>query len=96
MKSKNLKKMELVMEVAKISETTKAVAEKCVNAFITTVENALCNKQAITLVGFGSFSVSQRKARNGRNPQTGAVIKIPATNVVRFKVGKTLKEKVKK
>ncbi len=64
-------------------------------SLIKTISDTLKKKGRLALAGFGTFSVNQRKAREGRNPQTGKPIKIPATKVVKFKPGKQLKEKVK-
>jgi len=88
-------KAELVEAVAKSASLTKATAEKAVGAFITTVSGALKKGDRVTLVGFGSFEVASRKARTGRNPQTGKAIKIAAKKVPVFKAGKGLKDAVK-
>jgi DNA-binding protein HU-beta len=89
-------KAELVEAVAKSSSLTKAAAEKAVNAVINTVSSALKKGDRVTLVGFGSFEVANRKARTGRNPQTGKEIKIAAAKVPKFRPGKALKEVVAK
>ena len=68
--------------------------EKALNAFVDTTKDTLGKKESIQLVGFGTFSVSSRAARTGRNPQTGKEIKIAAKNVAKFKAGKALDEKV--
>jgi DNA-binding protein HU-beta len=65
------------------------------DGFISAVSGALATGDKITLVGFGTFSVGERAAREGRNPRTGEKIKIPASKTVRFKAGKALSEKVK-
>ena len=88
-------KAELVEAVAKSAGLTKAAAEKAVGAFITTVGGALKKGDRVTLVGFGSFEVASRKARTGRNPQTGKEIRIPAKKVPKFSPGKALKNAVK-
>ena len=88
-------KAELVEAVAKSAGLTKAAAEKAVGAFITTVGSALKKGDRVTLVGFGSFEVASRKARTGRNPQTGAEIRIPAARVPKFRAGKALKDAVR-
>ena len=88
-------KAELVEAVAKSASLTKAAAEKAVGAFITTVTGALKKGDRVTLVGFGSFEVASRKARTGRNPQTGEAIQIKAKRVARFKPGKELETSVK-
>lgn len=77
--------------VAKSAGLTKAAAEKAVGAIVTTVSNALKEGDRVTLVGFGSFEVTRRKARTGRNPQTGKEINIKAAQVPKFRPGKNLK-----
>jgi DNA-binding protein HU-beta len=89
-------KAELVEAVAKSANLTKAAAEKAVGAFISTVSGALKKGDRVTLVGFGSFEVASRKARTGRNPQTGKEIKIAAAKVPKFRPGKALKDAVAK
>jgi DNA-binding protein HU-beta len=89
-------KAELVEAVAKSAGLTKAAAEKAVGAFITAVSGALKKGDRVTLVGFGSFEVANRKARTGRNPQTGKEIKIAAAKVPKFRAGKALKDAVAK
>jgi len=88
-------KADLVAEIANESGLTKSLAEKALDGFVSAVSAALSDGDKFTLVGFGSFSVGARSEREGRNPRTGEVIKIPASKVVRFKAGKTLSEKVK-
>ncbi len=87
-------KAELIDSVAKSASLTKAAAEKAVNGFISAVSDALKKGDRVTLVGFGSFEVATRKARTGRNPQTGKEIKIAAAKVPKFKPGKALKDSV--
>ncbi len=87
-------KSELVAEIAKKSQLTKADAENALNAFIDIAKKTLKKEGGLALAGFGSFIVSKRKARKGRNPQTGEVINIKASKVVRFRAGKALKEKL--
>ena len=88
-------KAELVEKMAKDAGISKAAAAKVLDSFAGSVTKALKKKDGkITLVGFGTFSKSRRKARKGRNPQTGEAIKIKATNVVRFKAGKKLKDAI--
>jgi DNA-binding protein HU-beta len=89
-------KGELVEKIAKEAGLTKADAERALNAFTDTVKKSLKKGDAVALVGFGTFDVSKRKARVGRNPQTGAELKIPACRVPKFKAGKGLKDAVKK
>lgn len=92
--SKNLTKAELVATAAKDAGITKAATEKVLTSILNTIQDGLTNGQRITLVGFGTFSVGGRKARKGRNPQTNAVINIPAAKVAKFKPGKALKDAV--
>ncbi|MBJ6725636.1 HU family DNA-binding protein [Geomesophilobacter sediminis] len=87
-------KAELVDAVAKSANLSKGAAEKAVGAFINSVSGALKKGERVTLVGFGSFEVSSRQARTGRNPQTGKEIKIAAANVPKFRPGKALKDAV--
>lgn len=87
-------KAELVAEIAKKSKITKADAERALNSFIEVAKKTLKKEGRLPLAGFGSFVVSKRKARKGRNPQTGEPIKIKASKVVRFKAGKALKDKI--
>ena len=88
-------KAELVEKMAKDAKISKAAAAAALSSFMEGVTKALKKKDGkVTLVGFGTFSKSRRKARKGRNPQTGDPIKIKATNVVKFKAGKKLKDSV--
>ena len=88
-------KAELVEQAAKDANISKVAAAAALNSFMDSVTKALKKKDGkVTLVGFGTFSKARRKARKGRNPQTGAPIKIKATNVVKFKAGKKLKDSV--
>lgn len=80
---------------AKAGLASKASAEKVLNAFLAAISGALAKNGKVRLIGFGSFSVVKRKARTGRNPQTGKAIKIPAKKAVKFTAGKTLKKTVK-
>ena len=91
-----MKKVELVEAVAKKAGLTKADAGRAVDATIEAVTKALAKGDKVPLVGFGTFGVSKRAARTGRNPQTGAEVKIPARNAVTFKAGSALKEAVNK
>ena len=88
-----MNKGDLVNEVAKVTSTKKA-AQEAVDCILTSITKALRKKDTVTLVGFGTFSVSKRKARTGRNPQTGEKIKIKAKNVPKFTAGKALKDMV--
>lgn len=89
-----MNKGELVSKIAEQAELKKADAEKALNALISTVTEELANGGEIALVGFGTFKVSERAARSGRNPQTGETIQIAAAKVPSFKAGKGLKEAV--
>ncbi len=86
-------KADLIEKMAKDASITKAAAGAALDSFITNVSKALKKKDGkVTLVGFGTFSKQRRKARKGRNPQTGEAIKIKAKNVVKFKAGKKLQD----
>ncbi len=88
-------KAELVEKMANDANISKAAAGVALNSFMANVTKALKKKEGkVTLVGFGTFSKSRRKARKGRNPQTGEPIKIKASNVVKFKAGKKLKDAI--
>ncbi|MDO8643810.1 MAG: HU family DNA-binding protein [bacterium] len=87
-------KAELINSVARDCNCSKAAAERALNAVTHNISKALRKKDKITLTGFGTFCVSRRKARVGRNPQTGAEIQIKATNVPRFRPGKELRKAV--
>lgn len=88
-------KTELVEKIAKDTGLSKAAAGQAVNSFLGNITKELKKKNGkVTLVGFGTFAKVRRKARKGRNPQTGETIKIKASNSVRFKPGKTLKDSI--
>ena len=88
-------KAELIEQAAKDAKISKVAAAAALDSFMDGVAKSLKKKDGkVTLVGFGTFSKVRRKARKGRNPQTGAPIKIKATNVVKFKAGKKLKDSV--
>jgi DNA-binding protein HU-beta len=89
-----MNKGELIEAVAAAADLTKADAGKAVEAFIDTVSRALRKGEQVSIVGFGSFQVKSRAARDGRNPKTGATIHIPASRVPGFKAGKALKDAV--
>lgn len=82
-----MNKAELVTAMAEKSGLTKASAEKALNALTETITESMKKGERVGLVGFGSFSVTERSARTGRNPQTGKEIKIPAKKVVKYKPG---------
>src|SRR3989338_5458692 len=92
----NMNKSELIEAIAAASDISKAAATRALDAMTDNISAALCNGDDVILVGFGTFSVTQRAARQGRNPQTGAMMQIPASKVVRFKTGKALKDAVNK
>ena len=87
-------KADLVSKISSDCELTKAAAEKALSSALEGITAALKNGDSLTLVGFGTFSISNRAARKGRNPQTGDEIQISAKKVVKFKAGKTLSESV--
>jgi Bacterial nucleoid DNA-binding protein len=89
-----MNKAELIDEVAKVT-CSKKEADEAISATIAAIQKALKKGDSVTLVGFGTFRVSKRKARKGRNPQTGEAIKIAAKKVPVFKAGKTFKDAVK-
>ncbi|MFZ5639144.1 MAG: HU family DNA-binding protein [Bacillota bacterium] len=89
-------KTELISQVAEKCDLKKKDVEKAVNAVFQTITQALAKGQKAQFIGFGTFEVKQRKARKGRNPQSGKVINIPASKAPVFKAGKALKEKVAK
>lgn len=85
-------KAELVAAIAKDADITKVAAGKALDSFLSNVVEGLKKEGRLGLVGFGTFSLVKRNARTGRNPQTGAAIKIKAKKVVKFKAGKGLSE----
>ncbi len=89
-----MNKTDLVNSMAEQAGITKTAANKALDAFLNDVEGALQKGKRVSLVGFGSWSVSRRAAREGRDPRTGQVIKIKAKNVVKFKAGSDLSNAV--
>jgi DNA-binding protein HU-beta len=89
-----MNKTDLISVVASKSKLTKTDASKVVDAMLESITKALRKKEEVRLVGFGTFSITNRAATNGRNPRTGAVIKIPAKRLPKFKAGKALREVV--
>ena len=87
-----MNKADLINKVAEKSGLTKTKTAEVIDALVETMQTALAEGDKITLVGFGSFNVSKREAREGRNPSTNEKIQIPAKTVVRFKSGKELNE----
>ncbi len=90
-----MKKADLVAAIAEAAELSKADAGRAVDAFVEVVTKALKDGDGVTLVGFGSFEVRQRAARQGRNPRTGKPLNIKASKVPAFKAGKALKDGIK-
>ncbi|MDB4533344.1 HU family DNA-binding protein [Vicingaceae bacterium] len=90
-----MNKGELVDAIAKDAGLSKVDAGNALNAFVTNVTGSLKKGDAVQLIGFGTFSISARAARSGRNPQTGATIQIKAKKVAKFKAGKALADTVK-
>ncbi len=89
-----MNKQELIDVVAKTADISKAAAGRAVDGAITAIKGSLKKGQTVTLVGFGTFYVGKRAARSGRNPRTGASIKIRAAKVPKFRAGKALKDSV--
>ncbi|CAM3489885.1 HU family DNA-binding protein [Aequorivita lipolytica] len=89
-----MNKSDLIDAMAADAGITKAAAKKSLESFLGNVENSLKKGDRVSLVGFGSWSVSKRAAREGRNPQTGKTIKIAAKKVVKFKAGSDLQNSV--
>lgn len=89
-----MNKTELVAAVAEQAELSKKDAEKALKAFVDVVTDELKKGDKVQLVGFGTFEVSERAAREGRNPQTGETMKIEASKAPKFKAGKALKDMV--
>jgi DNA-binding protein HU-beta len=87
-------KSDLVDAIAKSAELSKAAAARALDATVDTIKKALKKGDSVSLVGFGTFKVGKRAARNGRNPRTGATIKIKAAKVPKFSAGKGLKDAV--
>jgi DNA-binding protein HU-beta len=88
-------KADLVSKIADDAGITKATAEKALNSFLDAVTDALAQKDKVTLVGFGTFSVAERAQREGRNPRTGETLVIKASKVAKFKPGNKMKEAIK-
>ena len=87
-----MNKAQLIEVVATSADISKAAAERALDGALNAIKGSLKKGQSVTLVGFGTFRVGNRVARNGRNPQTGAVIKIKAARVPKFSAGKALKD----
>lgn len=93
-KPKTMNKAELIAKISEDAEITRGEANAAVNSFVEAVTKTLKSGGKVTLVGFGTFSVSKRLARNGRNPKTGQAIKIKAKKVAKFKAGKELSGRI--
>jgi DNA-binding protein HU-beta len=91
-----MNKQELVKSLTKKFELSNAKSDEVIKFIIESIITSLVKNKPVAFIGFGTFSVKKRSARNGRNPQTGAAIKIPAHKVIRFSVGKKLKEVINK
>ena len=89
-----MNKSELIDQIAKSADISKAAAGRALDAIIGSVKSSLKKGGSVTLVGFGTFHVGKRAARSGRNPRTGAAIKIKAAKVPKFRAGKALKDAV--
>jgi len=89
-----MNKSELVAAMAEKTELSKKDAEKALKALVDVITEELAKGEKIQLVGFGTFDIAERAAREGRNPQTGEAMKIPASKAPRFKAGKALKDAV--
>jgi len=90
-----MNKAELIEEVSSKTGLTKRTSREAVDAVISAITDSLAGEERVTLVGFGTFQVMERKARRGVNPQTGEGIQIPAKMIPKFKAGKSLREAVK-
>jgi nucleoid DNA-binding protein len=89
-----MNKKDLIDKISQDAEITKVKAAACLDATLNAIQDTLKNGENVQLVGFGTFQAVKQAARTGRNPQTGKALKIPAKTVVKFKVGKTLKDAV--
>jgi DNA-binding protein HU-beta len=90
-----MNKSELIDAIAKSADISKAAAGRALDATVEAIKKSLKNGELVTLVGFGTFYVSKRAARTGRNPRTGAALKIKAAKIPKFRAGKGLKDAVK-
>lgn len=89
-----MNKSELIDAIAEKAELSKAAADRALKAMLDTITDAVAKGEGVSLIGFGTFESRPRAARTGKNPQTGATIKIAATTVPAFKAGKAFKDKV--
>ena len=90
-----MNKGDLIKVVAEKANLTQAQAAEAINVTFDEIQGALVKEDKAAFIGFGTFSISKRKARKGKNPATGAEIQIPAMNLVKFKAGKSLKDAVR-
>ena len=90
-----MNKVALAEKINEILNTSKAEAERVVEALFDTIASALKRGEEVSVAGFGKFTVKMRKAREARNPKTGEAVKVPASRAVKFSVAKALKESVK-
>ncbi len=90
-----MNKAQLIETVSTMTKTTKVDTESVLNATIETIKKSVKKGDDVTLIGFGTFTKAKRKARTGRNPQTGKEIKIPAMNVPKFRPGREFKDTVR-
>ena len=89
-----MNKAEMIEQIAQAAEISKSAAERAIDAMVVAIKSNLKKGNMVTLVGFGTFHVGKRAARSGRNPRTGAEIKIKAARVPKFRAGKALKDAV--
>jgi DNA-binding protein HU-beta len=89
-----MNKADMIEQIAQAAEVSKSAAERAVDALVGAVKTTLKKGDMVTLVGFGTFYVSKRQARAGRNPRTGEALTIKATRVPRFRAGKALKDAI--
>jgi DNA-binding protein HU-beta len=89
-----LNKQDMIEQIAQAAEVSKSAAERAVDALVTAIKTSLKKGDMVTLVGFGTFYVGKRKARDGRNPRTGEALKIAAAKVPKFRAGKALKDAI--
>ena len=87
-----MNKSDMIEQIAQAAEISKSAAERAVDAMVGAIKSSLKKGDSVTLVGFGTFYAGKRAARTGRNPQTGAEIKIEAAQVPKFRAGKALKD----
>jgi DNA-binding protein HU-beta len=90
-----MNKSDLIDAIAKGAGLTKVQAAKAINTYHEAVKKAMKKGDSVSLVGFGTYTTAQRKARTGRNPKTGAALKIKAARVPKFRAGKALKDSIK-